>query len=395
MTAPTQALEPPSRVLLGPGPSNVHPRVLRAMSTPLIGHLDPAFLRIMDETKRLLQFVFQTRNALTIPISGTGSAGMETCLVNLLEPGDEAVVCINGVFGTRMADIVERCGATVTKVEAPWGRVIEPADVAAALKRCTRPKLVAIVHAETSTGAWQPLEEIAPVAHAAGALLVVDTVTSLGGCPVRVDDWGIDACYSGTQKCLSCPPGLAPVTFGPRAVDTIRRRKAKVQSWYLDLTMIEKYWGDERVYHHTAPITMNYALYEALRLIEEEGLETRWARHQHNHEALKAGLAAIGLPMASQEGRQLWMLNSVRIPDGVDDAKVRGALLNEFNIEIGAGLGTLKGKTWRIGLMGESSTAANVLLVLSALERVLPRCGHPIDNGAAVAAAERVYAKTS
>jgi alanine-glyoxylate transaminase/serine-glyoxylate transaminase/serine-pyruvate transaminase len=389
---PTPPLEPPARVLLGPGPSTVGPRVLRAMSIPLVGHLDPSFLRIMDETKRLLQFVFQTRNELTIPISGTGSAGMEACLVNLLEPGDEAVVCINGVFGTRMADIVERCGATLVKVEAPWGRVVEPADVAAALKRSKHPKLVAIVHAETSTGAWQPIEEISTLAHDAGALLVVDTVTSLGGCPVRVDDWGIDACYSGTQKCLSCPPGLSPITFGPRALEVLRHRKTKVQSWYLDLTMIEKYWGAERVYHHTAPITMNYALYEALRIIEEEGLEPRWARHQRNHEALKAGLAAIGLAIASQENHQLWTLNSVRIPDGVDDARVRGALLEEFNIEIGGGLGPLKGKTWRIGLMGESSSASNVLLVLSALERVLPRCGHAVNPGAAVTAAQRAYA---
>jgi alanine-glyoxylate transaminase/serine-glyoxylate transaminase/serine-pyruvate transaminase len=251
---------------------------------------------------------------------------------------------------------------------------------------------LAIVHAETSTGAWQPLEEISKLTHDAGALFVVDTVTSLGGCAVRVDDWGIDACYSGTQKCLSCPPGLSPITFGARALDVLRRRKTKVQSWYLDLTMIEKYWGNERVYHHTAPITMNYALYEALRIVEEEGLEVRWARHERNHHALKAGLAAIGLTIASQENHQLWTLNSVRIPDGVDDARVRGALLDEFNIEIGGGLGPLKGKTWRIGLMGESSTAANVLLVLSALERVLPRCGHKVDPGAGVAAAERVFA---
>ena len=390
---PTPSLEPPARVLLGPGPSIVSPRVLRAMSIPLVGHLDPAFLRIMDETKRLLQFVFQTRNELTIPISGTGSAGMEACLVNLLEPGDEAVVCINGVFGTRMADIVERCGATLVKVEAPWGRVIDPADVATALRRAPHPKLLGIVHAETSTGAWQPIEEISKLAHDAGALLVVDTVTSLGGCPVRVDDWGIDACYSGTQKCLSCPPGLSPITFSARAVEALRRRKSKVQSWYLDLTMIEKYWGAERVYHHTAPISMNYALYEALRIIEEEKLEVRWARHQRNHEALKAGLAAIGLSIVSQESHQLWTLNSVRIPDGVDDVRVRSALLDEFNIEIGGGLGPLKGKTWRIGLMGESSTAANVLLVLSALERVLPRCGQAVSAGAAVAAAERVYAQ--
>ena len=386
------ALQPPARVLLGPGPSNVHPRVLRAMSIPLVGHLDPDYLRIMDETRRLLQFVFQTRNDLTIPVSGTGSAGMEACLVNLLEPGDEAVVCVNGVFGTRMADIVERCGATLVRVEAPWGRVIEPTDVAAALGRCRKPKLLGIVHAETSTGAWQPLEEIGRQTHEAGALFVVDTVTSLGGCPVRVDDWGIDACYSGTQKCLSCPPGLSPVTFGPRAMDVLRTRKTKVQSWYLDLTMIEKYWGAERVYHHTAPISMNYALYEALRLIEEEGLEARWARHESNHHALKAGLAAIGLGLAAQENHQLWTLNSVRIPDGVDDTAVRTALLSNFNIEIGGGLGPLKGQVWRIGLMGESSTPANVLLVLSTLERVLPRCGHAVESGAAVAAAQRVYA---
>jgi len=389
---PTDALQPPSRVLLGPGPSTVSPRVLRAMSIPLVGHLDPAFLRIMDETKRLLQFVFQTRNELTIPISGTGSAGMEACLVNLLEPGDTAIVCVNGVFGTRMADIVERCGATPVKVEAPWGRVIDPTDVAAALRRAPHAKLVAIVHAETSTGAWQPLEEISTLVHAAGALLVVDTVTSLAGCPVRVDEWGIDACYSGTQKCLSCPPGLSPITFGPRALEVLRARKTKVSSWYLDLTMIEKYWGSERVYHHTAPITMNYALYEALRIVEEEGLEARWARHARNHHALKAGLAAIGLTIAAQENHQLWTLNSVQIPPGVDDARVRGALLNEFSIEIGGGLGPLKGKTWRIGLMGESSSAANVLLVLSALERVLPPCGHRVEAGSAVAAAARSYA---
>lgn len=392
MTSLAEPLQPPTRVLLGPGPSNVHPRVLSAMSIPLVGHLDPAFLRIMDETKRLLQFVFQTRNELTIPLSGTGSAGMEACLVNLLEPGDEAVVCVNGVFGTRMAEIVERYGATLVRVEAPWGRVIDPADVAAALKRCRRPKLVGIVHAETSTGAWQPLEEIGPLVHAAGALLVVDTVTSLGGCPVRVDDWGIDACYSGTQKCLSCPPGLSPITFGPRAVEVLSTRKSKVQSWYLDLTMIQKYWGAERVYHHTAPISMNYALHEALRLIEEEGLEARWRRHEGNHRALKAGLAAIGLGIASQENHQLWTLNSVRIPDGVEDARVRTALLEDFGIEIGGGLGPLKGQTWRIGLMGESSNAANVLLVLSALERVLPQCGYAVEAGAGLAAAQRVYA---
>jgi len=371
----------------------VHPRVLRALGMPLVGHLDPAFLEIMEESKRLLRAVFQTQNELTIPISGTGSAGMEACLVNLIEPGDTVIVGVNGVFGSRMVDIVGRCGATAVQVDAPWGRIVDPADIAAAIKRTKSPKLVAVVHAETSTGVLQPLEEICRLAHDAGALFVVDTVTSLGGCPVRLDDWGIDACYSGTQKCLSCPPGLAPISFNARALDTLKRRKTKVQSWYLDLTMIAQYWGEERVYHHTAPISMNYALLEALRLIDEEGLEPRWQRHERNHQALKAGLAAIGIELAAQEGHQLWTLNSVRIPDGVDDVAVRRALLDEFNIEIGGGLGALKGKTWRIGLMGESSTAANVFCVLNALERLLPRHGFKVAAGAAVAAASAVYVK--
>ncbi|HUI28259.1 MAG TPA: alanine--glyoxylate aminotransferase family protein [Candidatus Kryptonia bacterium] len=371
----------------------VHSRVLRALGMPLVGHLDPAFLEIMEESKRLLRAVFQTQNELTIPISGTGSAGMEACLVNLIEPGDTVIVCVNGVFGTRMVDIVGRCGATAVTVDAPWGRIVDPADVAVAIKRTKSPKLVAVVHAETSTGVLQPLEEIGKVAHDAGALFVVDTVTSLGGCPVRLDDWGIDACYSGTQKCLSCPPGLAPISFNARALAALKRRKTKVQSWYLDLTMIAQYWGEERVYHHTAPISMNYGLLEALRLIDEEGLEARWLRHERNHQALKAGLAAIGIELAAQEGHQLWTLNSVRVPDGVDDTAVRRALLDEFNIEIGGGLGALKGKTWRIGLMGESSTAANVFTVLNALERLLPRHGFRVAAGAALAAASAVYSK--
>jgi alanine-glyoxylate transaminase/serine-glyoxylate transaminase/serine-pyruvate transaminase len=385
-------INPPPRILLGPGPSNVHPRVLRALGTPLVGHLDPAFIWLMEETKRLLRATFMTSNTLTLPISATGSAGMEACLVNLLEPGDTAIIGVNGVFGTRMVDIVERCGATPVAVEAAWGRIIEPDAIARALRKAPQATLVALVHAETSTGAWQPLEEIGRLVRGADKLFVVDTVTSLAGCPVRVDDWWIDAAYSGTQKCLSCPPGLAPLTFGPRAVAALRRRRTKVQSWYLDLTMIERYWGEERVYHHTAPISMNYALLEALRLVEEEGLEARWARHERHHHALKAGLAAMGLGLAAQEGHQLWMLNSVRIPDGVDDAAVRKALLEEFRLEIGGGLGPLKGQVWRIGLLGESSTEANVLLVLSALERVLARCGHGVDLGAGVAAAARQLA---
>jgi alanine-glyoxylate transaminase/serine-glyoxylate transaminase/serine-pyruvate transaminase len=365
--------------------------VLAAMAQPLVGHLDPVFIEMMEETKRLLRKTFRTSNQLTIPISATGSAGMEACLVNLLEPGDTAIVGINGVFGTRMADIVERIGAKLVKVEAPWGRIIEPAFISIALSENPGAKLVAVVHAETSTGVWQPLEEIGRQVREAGALFVVDTVTSLGGCPVRVDDWLIDASYSGTQKCLSCPPGLSPLTFGARALEALRTRRSKVQSWYLDLSMIEKYWGEERVYHHTAPISMNYALLEALRLVDEEGLEARWRRHERNHLALAAGLGALGLRLAAQEGHRLWTLNSVEIPDGVDDAAVRRTLLEEFGIEIGGGLGPLKGRTWRVGLMGESSTEANVLLLLSALERALPRFGARVVAGMGLAAAAQAY----
>jgi len=384
--------ETPRRILLGPGPSNVHPRVLRALSTPLVGHLDPVFIGLMEETKTLLRRVFQTENALTLPISGTGSAGMETCFVNLVEPGDEVVVGVNGVFGTRMADVVERCGGTPVVIETEWGRVFTPDDVRAGLARCTRPKLVALVHAETSTGAWQPLDGMAQIVHDAGALLLVDAVTSLAGCPLKIDEWGIDACYSGTQKCLSCPPGLSPVTFSPAAQDAMRRRQHKVQSWYLDLNMLEKYWGEDRVYHHTAPISMNYALREALRLVCEEGLEARYRRHERNHRALAAGLAALGMGLAAQDGHRLWMLNSVTIPDGVDDRSVRRQLLETYGIEIGAGLGAFAGNVWRIGLMGESSTQANVELVLDALESVLAAHGHACPRGAGVAAAHAVYA---
>lgn len=358
----------------------------------MLGHLDPAFLQIMDDIKRLLRATFQTENELTIPVSGTGSAGMEACLVNLLEPGDTAIVAVNGVFGGRMADIVERCGATAVVVEAPWGQIVEPDALAAALRASPRAKLLALVHAETSTGAWQPLEQIGRFVRAAGALFVVDAVTSLGGCPLAVDDWLIDVCYSGTQKCLSCPPGLAPLTFGPRAVEVLRRRRTTVRSWYLDLTMIERYWGGDRVYHHTAPISMIFGLREALRLVQEEGLVARWRRHERHHRALVGGLQALGLAPAAQEGHRLWMLNSVRIPDRVDDAAVRQALLLEYGIEIGGGLGPLKGRIWRIGLMGESSTEANVKLVLSALEQILPRFGHGVEAGAGVDAADRILA---
>ena len=393
MTTPSR-FQPPDRILLGPGPSNVHPRVLAALALPVVGHLDPVFVSLMEETKSLLREVFCTRNELTFPISGTGSAGMEACLVNLLEEGDEAVIVVNGEFGRRMTDIAERCRAKVIPVDLPWGRAATPDDVKAGLARAKHPKIVAVVHAETSTGAWSPVEEISPVVHEAGALFVVDTVTSLGGCPVRVDDWQIDACYSGTQKCLSCPPGLSPVTFGPRALEAIRRRRTKVASWYLDLTMIEKYWGAERVYHHTAPISMNYALAEALRLVLEEGLEARHRRHRENHRALAAGLEALGFRFVVEPERRLWMLNSVFLPDGLDEAKLRRLLLQDHGIEVGGGLGSLKGKIWRIGLMGESSRRTHVLAFLAALEEILSAAGRPVKPGSALAAAQASYQET-
>lgn len=355
---------------MGPGPSDVAPSVLAAMAMPLVGHLDPVFVKMMEEIKAMLRSVFLTRNEMTFPVSGTGSAGMEFCFVNLIEPGDEVVIGVNGVFGNRMVDVAERCGAKVTKVESPWGRIIEASQIAEALKG-RKPKLVAIVHAETSTGALTPVDEISKLAHNAGALMLLDTVTSLGGCPVRIDDWNIDAVYSGTQKCLSCPPGLSPVSLSARAMEVATKRKQKVQSWYLDVNMLASYWGQERVYHHTAPISMNYAFHESLRLVLVEGLENRWKRHQANHELLKKGLAELGLSIASQPGHQLWQLNAVTVPDGADEAGVRKALLNEHGIEVGAGLGPLKGKIWRVGLMGETSSPQNVERFLRALRSCL------------------------
>lgn len=387
----------PKRILLGPGPSDVHPRVLQAMSTPLVGHLDPKFVELMDHTQELLRFAFQTANKLTLPISGTGSAGMETCFANLLEPGDEVLIGVNGVFGTRMVEVAKRCGANPTEMKTEWGRVFTREQVQEALARCPHPKLVALVHAETSTGAWQPLEDMASLIHQAGALFLVDAVTSLGGCPLEVDNWGIDACYSGTQKCLSCPPGLSPVTFNRAALDVIGNRKTKVQSWYLDLSLLGNYWSEgqaKRVYHHTAPISMNYALFEALSLLKEEGLSVRHARHKRNHEALVVGLNALGIDLAAEQGHRLWMLNSVTIPEGIDDAAVRGQLLNDYNIEIGAGLGDFAGKVWRIGLMGESSSQDNVLALLQALEEVVAKQGQQTSPGAAVEKAQKVYANT-
>ncbi len=365
-----EPFHPPSRLLLGPGPSMVAPSVLEALARPLIGHLDPAFIGMMEEIKTMLRAVFRTENAMTFPVSGTGSAGMEFCMVNLLEPGDLAVIGVNGVFGGRMAEVAARCGADVIRVEAEWGRIIEPAQIARAVHG-RKPKLVGIVHAETSTGALTPVEEISRIAHGAGALMMLDTVTSLGGCEVAIDGWEIDAVYSGTQKCLSCPPGLAPVSLNNRAMGVATNRRRPVQSWYLDVNLLASYWGAERAYHHTAPISMNYALHEALRLVLEEGLDARFARHERNHLRLKQGLASLGLAIASQPGHQLWQLNSIAVPARADEAGVRKRLLDDFGIEIGAGLGPLKGKVWRIGLMGESSSADNVEIVLNALGQIL------------------------
>jgi alanine-glyoxylate transaminase/serine-glyoxylate transaminase/serine-pyruvate transaminase len=346
--------------------------VLRALGAPTLGHLDPQYVAIMDEVCEMLRQVFQTKNALTFPVSGTGMAGMECIAVNLIEPGDEVIVCVNGVFGGRMKDVMERCGATVHAVEAAWGDVISPDQIAAALEQHPKTKLVGIVHAETSTGALQPLECLADLVHGKGALLVVDAVTSLGGHELKVDEWGIDAIYSGTQKCLSCPPGLAPVSFGDRALAVMDARKTKVQSWYLDVSMLRKYYlggGGGRVYHHTAPINMTYALREALAIVLEEGLEARIARHALMHQRLRAGLEAMGISYVPKHS--LHSLNCIHIPAGADDAGTRKRLLEEYGIEIGAGLGVMAGKAWRIGLMGHGSTVRNVDLVLTALKNVL------------------------
>jgi alanine-glyoxylate transaminase/serine-glyoxylate transaminase/serine-pyruvate transaminase len=365
-----KTFNPPSRLLLGPGPSPVERRVLDAMSRPLLGHLDPLFLQCMDDIQELLRYTFETRNRVTIPISGTGSAGMEAALVNVIEPGDEVVVCINGVFGERMLDIVTRAGGKPITVRAEWGHAIDPNKIEDALKSSAA-RAVCLVHAETSTGVLQSLAGISSMAHSRDALLIVDAVTSLGGHPVGVDRNGIDVCYSGTQKCLGAPPGLAPITFSERALERIRNRRTKVQSWYLDITMVERYWGGERTYHHTAPISMNYALREALLIIKEEGLEGRWRRHEANHRALVSGVEAMGLSMFVAPEERLWSLNAVAVPEGVDDACVRARLLEEDNIEIGGGLGPLKGRIFRIGLMGSGSSPENVSTVLDALRRAL------------------------
>ena len=383
---------PPYRLLLGPGPSMVHPRVLHTLSLPLVGHLDPLFLGLMNEIQALLRRTFQTQNEFTIALSGTGSAGMEAVIANLVEPGDRVLVGVNGIFGTRLATMVERHGGTSLSLEVPWGTTIPLEQLREGLSRSAPIKAVVLVHAETSTGAWQPLQDVGSLCRDHGALLIVDAVTSLGGAPVEVDAWGIDACYSGTQKCLSCPPGLAPLTLSPRAVRTIHERRVPCPSWYLDLSLIAEYWTDRtRAYHHTAPISMLYGLREALRLVHEEGLAERIARHQLNSDALIAGLQTLNLSPLPPPGHRLPMLNCVTLPDGIDDTLVRARLLNDHGIEIGGGLGPLRGRVWRIGLMGESSQQTHVLTLLNALEEIFTCQGWLTHPGRAVQAADDIY----
>lgn len=387
-----RTFHPPRRLLMGPGPSMVHPRVLQAMTTPLLGHLDPIFLDVMNDVQTLLRTMFSTRNRFTIAVSGTGSAGMEASVVNLVEPDDSVIIGVNGVFGTRLASVVERCGGKAIRLEVPWGEVISPEAVASAVQKAAPVKAVVLVHAETSTGAWQPIEPITALCREANALLIVDAVTSLGGVPVEVDQWGIDVCYSATQKCLSCPPGLAPLTLSDRALSVIKNRRRPCQSWYFDMSLILDYWTEQnRTYHHTAPISMLYALREALRVIEEEGLAARFARHQLNSRALVEGLKALGFHPLPQAGFQLPTLVCVTIPSRIDDASVRSQLLTRFGIEIGGGLGQLKGKVWRIGLMGESCTEANVLTLLNAVEEIGIRERWVSTPGAALQAAAQIY----
>lgn len=389
----TKSFHPPQRVLMGPGPSDVNPRILEALSRPTIGHLDPAFVSLMDEVKELLQYAFQTTSALTLPISAPGSAGMETCFVNLVEPGEKVIICRNGVFGSRMKENVERIGAHAVMVEDAWGTAVDPEKLEQALTENPDASLVAFVHAETSTGAMSDASTLVELAHKYDCLTIVDAVTSLGGVELKVDEWGIDAIYSGTQKCLSCTPGISPVSFNEQAQAKIKNRKSPVQSWFMDMNLIMGYWGAgaKRAYHHTAPVNAMYALHEALVILREEGLEPAWLRHRFHHSALKAGLEAMGIDFVVAQSQRLPQLNAVKIPAGADDARVRSRLLNEYQLEIGAGLGDLAGKAWRIGLMGHSCKQSNVLLCLSALENVLLTEGATINSGVAVKTAMAVY----
>lgn len=388
--APAPPLNVPSRILMGPGPSPVHPRVLAALATGTIGHLDPYYLTLMSDMQRMLRAVMRTENEMTLAISGTGSAGMEAAVLNLVEPDDSVLICVAGVFGGRMAEVATRAGAKLARIDRPWGEVFSTDDLQKAIA-AAKPKVVGIVMAETSTGAAQPIAEIAKLVHDAGALLIVDAVTALGGMPVETDGWELDAVYSCSQKCLGCPPGLAPLSLSRRAMDKVRARRTPVRSWYLDVTLLSQYWGEQRVYHHTAPINMTYSLYEGLRMVLEEGLENRFARHRLNHAALSAGLTAIGIEQVVAEANRLPMLAAAKIPDGIDDAAIRRDLLERFNIEIAGGLGALKGKAWRIGVMGHGSRRENVLLLLSALEQLLAEAGHRVKPGAAVGAAQSKY----
>ena len=388
-----QFTEPRERLLLGPGPSNVSPRVIRAMTLPLMGYLDPTFLKVMDEVTELLRQVFRTSNEFTLPVSGTGTSGMEAALVNMLEPGDTAVVGTHGLFGQRIADIAARCGAKVVTVAAEWGQTLDPLEIEKALKDAGQVKLLAAVHVETSTGVVQPLAPLAELAHSSNALFLVDAVTSLGGVDLRVDECGVDICYSATQKCVGSVPGLSPITLSPRAVEVLRQRQSPVQSFYLDLLQLERYWLTDRVYHHTASMSMIYALREALIIAMEEGLEARYERHQRNADALKAGLAALGMQALAPQGFQSNPMTAALVPEGIDEARVRRSLLGEYGIEIGGGFGPLAGKIWRIGLMGESSQASHVLTLLHALETLLSREGQEIAPGSSIAAAHQVLAR--
>ncbi len=390
-----QSFNPPVRTLMGPGPSDIAPRVLAAMSRPTIGHLDPAFIQMMDEIKQMLQYAFQTKNELTMPVSAPGSAGMETCFVNLVEPGDKVIVCQNGVFGGRMKENVVRCGGIAVMVEDDWGTAVSVDKVQAALEQNPDAKVLAFVHAETSTGAISDAKALCALARQHDCLTIVDAVTSLGGSELRVDEWGIDAIYSGTQKCLSCPPGISPVSFSERAVEAVKARKTAVPSWFLDTNLVMGYWGAgaKRAYHHTAPVNALYALHEGLVMLQDEGLENAWARHEKHHLALRAGLEAMGLKFLVAEDERLPQLNSVFIPEGVDDAALRTTLLNDYSLEIGAGLGAFAGKVWRIGLMGAACNQRNVMLCLTALENTLLAQGISLEAGKAGQAALAVYAK--
>jgi alanine-glyoxylate transaminase/serine-glyoxylate transaminase/serine-pyruvate transaminase len=383
------SFNPPVRTLMGPGPSDVHPRVLTAMARPTIGHLDPAFIAMMEEIKALLQYAFQTSNALTIPISAPASAGMEACFVNLIEPGEKVVVCMNGVFGERMKENIERARGVPVIVEDSWGTPVDPNKLEHTLRAHRDARIVAFVQAETSTGVQSDARKLTEIAHQHDCLTIVDAVTSLGGSPLKVDEWSLDAVYSCSQKCLSCAPGLSPVTFSDRAVDKIKKRKTKVQSWFFDLNLVMGYWGSgKRVYHHTAPINLLYGLHEALAMLQEEGLENSWARHRHQHLALRSGIEAMGLSLLVHESARLPQLNAIVVPEGVDEAVLRSRLLNEYNLEIGAGMGSLAGKIVRIGLMGYGANMKNVMYCLEALEAVLADMRAPIRTGVAMNAAQ-------